>query len=90
MPRWNTVRAEPARPALFVNGKAAGTVTQVGGHSYIDLETVAQITNGTVTVEPNRILLNIPSRERREFQRGTARSSCNNAIVEGIYPVSDR
>ena len=45
---------------LFVNGKAAGTVTQVGGHSYIDIDTVAQITNGTVTVEPTRILLNIP------------------------------
>jgi hypothetical protein len=49
--------------ALFVNGKPAGTVTQVGGHSYIDIDTVAQITNGTVTVEPNRILLNIPGRE---------------------------
>src|ERR1700688_4867729 len=48
---------------LFVNGKAAGTVTQVGGHSYIDIDTVAQITNGTVTVEPTRILLNIPGRE---------------------------
>jgi hypothetical protein len=44
-----------------VNGKPAGTVTQVGGHSFIDIDTVAQITNGTVTVEPNRILLNIPS-----------------------------
>lgn len=49
--------------ALFVNGKAAGTVTQVGGHSYVDLDTVAQITNGTFTVEPNRILLTIPARE---------------------------
>ena len=49
--------------ALFVNGKASGTVTQVGGRSYIDLDTVAQITNGTFTVEPTRILLNIPARE---------------------------
>jgi hypothetical protein len=48
---------------LFVNGKPAGTVTQVGGHSYIDIDTVAQITNGTLTVEPNRVLLNIPARE---------------------------
>jgi hypothetical protein len=45
---------------LFVNGKPTGTVTQVGGHSYIDIDTVAQITNGTITVESNRILLNIP------------------------------
>src|ERR1700688_3346217 len=45
---------------LFVNGKPAGSVTQVAGHSYIDIDTVAQITNGTITVEPTRILLNIP------------------------------
>lgn len=49
--------------SLFVNGKPAGTVVQFGGHSYIDLETVAQITNGTVTIEPNRVLLNIPELE---------------------------
>ncbi len=53
----------PPDRALFVNGKAAGTVTQVGGRSYVDLDTVAQITNGTFTVEPNRILLTIPARE---------------------------
>jgi hypothetical protein len=52
----------PPDRALFVNGKAAGTVTQVGGRSYVDLDTVAQITNGTFTVEPNRILLTIPAR----------------------------
>jgi hypothetical protein len=53
----------PPDRTLFVNGKPAGTVTQVGGHSYIDIDTVAQITSGTVTIEPNRILLNIPVRE---------------------------
>ena len=53
----------PPDRALFVNGKAAGTVTQVGGRSYVDLDTVAQITNGTFTVEPNRILLTIPGRQ---------------------------
>src|ERR1700674_3941045 len=53
----------PPDRTLFVNGKPAGTVTQVGGRSYIDIDTVAQIMNGTVTVEPNRILLNVPARE---------------------------
>ena len=53
----------PPDRTLFVNGKPAGTVTQVGGRSYIDIDTVAQITSGTVTVEPNRILLNIPARD---------------------------
>jgi hypothetical protein len=45
--------------ALFVNGKAAGNVVQIGGHSYVDIDTVVQITNGSVTIEPNRVLLTI-------------------------------
>ena len=50
---------------LMVNGKAAGQVVQFGGHSYIDLETVAQFTNGTVSIEQNRVLLNISGLESR-------------------------
>ncbi len=49
--------------SLIVNGKPAGTVVQFGGHSYIDLETVVQITNGTVTIEANRVLLSIAGLE---------------------------
>jgi hypothetical protein len=46
---------------LVVNGKTmAGAVRQIDGHSYIDIETLGQITNGTVTFEPNRIVLTIP------------------------------
>ena len=47
---------------LFVNGKSVGTVVQIGGRSYLDIDTVAQIMNGTVTVEANRILLVVPGR----------------------------
>jgi hypothetical protein len=46
---------------LFVNGKTTdATITQIDGRSYVDIETLARITNGTVTVEPNRIVLTIP------------------------------
>ena len=45
---------------LIVNGKAEGTVVQMGNHVYVDVETVAQFTNGTVTLEPNRIVLTFP------------------------------
>ncbi len=48
-----------AERALFVNGKPAGTVVQIGGRSYVDLDTVAQIMNGSVTVESNRVLLSM-------------------------------
>ena len=47
---------------LVVNGKNAGAaVRQINGRSYVDIETLAQITNGVVTVEPHRIILTIPT-----------------------------
>jgi hypothetical protein len=46
---------------LIVNGKPMGTVVQVGGRSLVDLETIATFTNGTVTLEPSRILLTFPA-----------------------------
>jgi hypothetical protein len=49
--------------SLIVNGKLAGKVVQIGGHSYVDLETVAQITNGSLTIEENRVLLDIAGLE---------------------------
>jgi hypothetical protein len=52
----------PPEKKLLVNGKTTGvTVLQVDGHSYVDIETLAQITNGSVTVEPNQIVLTIPN-----------------------------
>src|ERR1700722_8159661 len=47
--------------ALIVNGKSEGTVVQMGGRAYVDLETVAQFTNGSVTLEPTRIVLTFPA-----------------------------
>jgi hypothetical protein len=52
-------QSTPERP-LIVNGKSEGMVVQMGGRSYVDVETVAQITNGSVTLEPNRVVLNFP------------------------------
>jgi len=50
----------PDRP-LIVNGKSAGMAVQMGNHAYVDVETVAQFTNGTLTLEPDRIVLTIPA-----------------------------
>jgi hypothetical protein len=47
--------------ALIVNGKSAGMVMQMGGRAYVDVETVAQFTNGSVTLERNRVVLNFPA-----------------------------
>jgi hypothetical protein len=47
---------------LIVNGKTTGAVVlQVDGHSYIDIESLAQIINGSITFEPNQIVLTIPN-----------------------------
>lgn len=51
--------------ALIVNGKTQGMAVQMGGHSYVDVETVAQFTNGSVTIEPTRVVLNFPAQEAR-------------------------
>ncbi|MFZ0639508.1 MAG: hypothetical protein WA020_16820 [Candidatus Acidiferrales bacterium] len=45
---------------LLINGKAAGTILQVNGHSYVDIETVAKLMNGSIAFEPNQIVLTIP------------------------------
>ena len=46
---------------LIVNGVNAGpAAVQFGGRSYGDIDTLAQITNGSVTYQPDRILLIIP------------------------------
>jgi hypothetical protein len=51
---------EPAK-TLVVNAKTVdAAVIQVNGRSYVDVEVLAQITNGVVTIEPNRIVLTIP------------------------------
>ena len=47
---------------LIVNGKTTdAAVLQVGGHSYVDIEALAEITNGSVTFEANQIILTIPN-----------------------------
>jgi hypothetical protein len=46
---------------LLVNGRIMNaTVWQVDGRSYVDVETLARITNGSVKIESNQILLTIP------------------------------
>lgn len=54
--------SSPASKILVVNGKTVDAeVKDIHGRSYVDVETLAQITNAVVTVEPNRIVLTIPA-----------------------------
>jgi hypothetical protein len=54
--------------ALIANGKQQGNVVQMNGHAYIDVETVAQLMNGSVTLEPNRVVLTFPEPQPKESQ----------------------
>jgi hypothetical protein len=46
---------------LVVNGKSAGAIVrQIDGRSYVDIQTLAEVTNGAVTIERRRIILTIP------------------------------
>jgi hypothetical protein len=56
--------ANTPNKTLVVNGKAVPAgVRQINGRSYIDVEALAQATNGVVTVEPNRVVLTMPVAE---------------------------
>lgn len=71
---------------FLVNGKATGIpVLQVNGHSYIDIETLAQITNGRVTFESNQIVLTIPNSPAdapfQQAKEGLSKSFASAAIA---------
>ena len=49
---------------LVVNGKSAGPVVRkIDGRSYVDIETLSEVTNGVATIERDRIVLTIPVSE---------------------------
>ena len=80
-------QANPARrtKALVVNGKTLDAqVTQIDGHSYVDIETLAQIANAAVTVEPNRIVLTIPATAAGAAGATTAAATSSAPPAEGI------
>jgi hypothetical protein len=71
---------------LLVNGKSAGTVVQMDGHSYVDVETVAQFTNGSVTFEPDRVVLNFPASSTSASATTTAAASAATASAGPAPP----
>jgi hypothetical protein len=58
----SSLAQSPSEKTLIVNGKTIDVgLRQIDGHSYIDVETLAQITNGSVVIGPTRVLLRIPA-----------------------------
>jgi hypothetical protein len=71
---------------LIVNGKSASTAAlQIDGHSYVDIETLAQITNGSVKFEPDQIVLTFPSSSSdaatAQVEPGLSKAFASSAIA---------
>jgi hypothetical protein len=74
---------------LVVNGKSVeATVLQIGGHSYIDVESLAQVTNGTVFIEPNRVVLTIPTAKSAAAPRAAATVAAQPAATTTTVVVT--
>jgi len=55
-------QASQQRRTLVVNGQSGdATIVQINGRSYIDLESLARIANGSLAFQGNQIVLTIPS-----------------------------
>jgi hypothetical protein len=72
---------------LVVNGKSAGpAVRQIDGRSYVDIETLAQVTNGVVTIERHRIVLTIPASDS-DATASPAPASASPADASPVVPA---
>jgi hypothetical protein len=62
LPVFISAQSAPHPQTLVVNGQAGKTtVVQVNGRSYVDVEALAQIANGTVAFKDNQITLTVPA-----------------------------
>lgn len=56
------LRAAPQNRTLVVTGHPGElSVTEIGGHSYVDIEALTQFVNGSLSYRGNQIVLTLPS-----------------------------
>ena len=75
---------------LVVNGKTVeAAVRQIDGHSYVDVETIARLTDGTFIVDPHQVVLNIPVAKSSTAAAATpaTKSTAAAAVVESAPPT---
>ena len=80
----------PSDKKLLVNGKNTGVIVlQSEGRFYVDIETLARITRGTVTVEPTQIALTIPSANSDATSAQTAEELSKDFVSAAIVALSE-
>lgn len=76
---------EKSDKTFVVNGKTVSAdLLDVDGRLFVDVQSLAQITNGTVTVEPDRIVLTIPTSSTPTPAANTATNAEPQQTVPGM------
>jgi hypothetical protein len=80
----------PAKKTLVVNGRAVeGAAVQIGGHSYVDVETLARMMNAAVSFAPGRVILTIPAPEVAAKPERTPPGLSKDFARAGIYQLAE-
>src|SRR5260370_16194260 len=80
----------PSDKKLLDNGQNTGeTVLQSEGRFYVDIETLARITSGTVTVEPTQIVLTIPEANSDTSSPETTDALSKEFVSAAIVALAD-
>ncbi len=79
------------KKTLVVNGNSSpGTVLQIGGHSYVDVETFAQAVNATVTFAPGKVILTMAGAAPAEAKAEPKKIGLSREFsLTGIAALSD-
>ena len=83
-------QATQKKKTLVVNGRsAAGAVLQVDGHSYVDIETLAQMTNASLSIQPHRITLTMPVSNANLRSAKAANEMSKDFVRTGIAQLAE-
>jgi hypothetical protein len=89
VPGFAFAQAAPPNRVLIVNGRPEqATVIQVSGRSYVDLETLARIANGTLSFNGNQITLTLPASDPQPPNPGLSKGFLT-AAIEGTAAVRE-
>ena len=80
----------PEKKTLVVNGRAAeGAAVQIDGHSYVNVETLAQIMNATVSFAPGRVILTVPSAQAGARPERAAPGLSRDFAMAGVSQLAE-
>jgi hypothetical protein len=83
-------QAPPQKMTLVINGRANdGAVSQIGGRSYVDVETLARILNATLSFKPGRVILTGPAAETIAKPERTAQGFSKEFAMAGIAQLAE-